>query len=76
MAQTLGSALTHRVEPATAKVIEIASFKLKPSISYDDFAVLDHSVEVNHVAKQKALYLVSQQWVKTANGWLWCIGKR
>tara|TARA_R110002051_G_scaffold277105_1_gene338458 strand:+ start:71 stop:511 length:441 start_codon:yes stop_codon:yes gene_type:complete len=51
---------------SNAKVIEIASFKLKPSISYGDFAVLDHSVEVNHVAKQKGF--VSRESAMGENG--------
>ena len=51
---------------STANVIEIVSFTLKPSVSYADFAKLDHSVEVDHVAKQKGF--VSRESAMGKNG--------
>ncbi|MBF2720860.1 hypothetical protein IP510_13310 [Psychrobacter sp. NG254] len=51
---------------STAKVIEIASFTLKPNVSYTDFAKLDHTVEVDHVAKQKGF--VSRESAMGKNG--------
>ena len=56
---------------STANVIEIASFTLKPSVSYADFAKLDHSVEVDHVAKQKGF--VSRESAMGKNG-EWMVG--
>jgi len=50
-------------------VIEIATFKLKEGVSYQQFAPLDKAVETEHVAKQPGF--ISRETAKGKNGeWL------
>lgn len=47
-------------------VIEIASFKLKNGVTYEEFASLDKQVETQHVAKQPGF--ISRNSAKGKNG--------
>ncbi|GAC33149.1 hypothetical protein GPLA_2244 [Paraglaciecola polaris LMG 21857] len=52
-----------------AEVIEIATFKLKDGVSYQQFAPLDKAVETEHVVKQPGF--ISREAAKGQNGeWL------
>ena len=54
---------------ALAEVIEIATFKLKDGISFEQFKPFDKAVEIGHVAKQAGF--ISRESAKGENGeWL------
>ncbi|WP_028109049.1 antibiotic biosynthesis monooxygenase family protein [Ferrimonas futtsuensis] len=52
-----------------AEVIEVVTFKLKPGISYQDFAPIDKAVEIEHVSKQPG-FISRESAVGTDREWL------
>lgn len=54
---------------AFADIIEIATFKLKDGVSYQEFSPIDKAVETGHVVKQPGF--ISRESAKGENGeWL------
>lgn len=48
----LGAGASSTYADTTRPVIEVATFKLKPGVSYQEFAPIDQAVKDQHVSKQ------------------------